>query len=72
MNLSRRSRGSRSGDISLVKTGAKVPLWYSFNREGHINEASITESVPVSKRKDSQVYAGTILENGTIQLLLIE
>ncbi len=37
--------------------------------EGHINEASITgEAVPVSKKKDSGVYAGTILENGTIQI----
>jgi Cd2+/Zn2+-exporting ATPase len=31
--------------------------------EGHINEASITgEAVPVSKKKDSGVYAGTILK----------
>jgi Cd2+/Zn2+-exporting ATPase len=38
--------------------------------EGHINEASITgESVPVGKKKDSQVFAGTILENGTLQIV---
>ena len=38
--------------------------------EGYINEASITgESVPVSKKADSGVYAGTILENGTIQIV---
>src|SRR5690625_7432670 len=37
--------------------------------EGHINEASITgESVPVSKQKESEVFAGSILENGTIQI----
>lgn len=59
------------GDILLVKTGAKVPVDGTvLTGEGHINEASITgESVPVSKRKDSQVYAGTILENGTIQIV---
>ncbi len=59
------------GDILLVKTGAKVPVDGTvLSGEGHINEASITgESVPVSKWKDTQVYAGTILENGTLQIV---
>jgi len=59
------------GDILLVKTGAKVPVDGTvLSGEGHINEASITgEAVPVGKKKDSQVYAGTILENGTIQIV---
>ena len=59
------------GDILLVKTGAKVPVDGTvLTGEGHVNEASITgEAVPVGKRKDSQVYAGTILENGTIQIV---
>lgn len=59
------------GDVLLVKTGAKVPVDGTvLSGEGHINEASITgESVPVGKKKDSQVYAGTILENGTIQIV---
>ena len=58
------------GDILLVKTGAKIPVDGTvLTGEGHINEASITgEAVPVSKKKDSGVYAGTILENGTIQI----
>mgnify|MGYP001015747442 CR=1 FL=1 len=58
------------GDILLVKTGAKVPVDGTvITGEGHINEASITgEAVPVHKKKDSIVYAGTILENGTIQI----
>jgi len=60
-----------SGDILLVKTGAKIPVdGRVLSGQGHINEASITgESLPVSKKKDSQVYAGTILENGTIQIV---
>ena len=59
------------GDVLMVKTGAKVPVdGRVLSGEGHINEASITgESVPVSKRKDTQVYAGTILENGTLQIV---
>ena len=58
------------GDVLLVKTGAKVPVDGTvLTGEGHINEASITgESVPVNKKQDSGVYAGTILENGTIQI----
>ncbi|WP_368645415.1 heavy metal translocating P-type ATPase [Alkalibacterium putridalgicola] len=58
------------GDILLVKTGAKVPVDGTvLSGDGYINEASITgESVPVTKSKDSGVYAGTILENGTIQI----
>jgi Zn2+/Cd2+-exporting ATPase len=59
------------GDILLVKTGAKVPVDGTvLTGEGHINEASITgESIPIGKKKDSQVYSGTILENGTIQII---
>lgn len=58
------------GDILLVKTGAKVPVDGTvLTGEGHINEASITgEAVPVTKSIDSGVFAGTILENGTIQI----
>lgn len=58
------------GDILLVKTGAKVPVDGTvLTGEGSINEASITgESLPVVKTKGTEVYAGTILENGTIQI----
>lgn len=58
------------GDILLVKTGAKVPVDGTvLTGEGHINEASITgESIPVNKAVGSEVFAGTILENGTIQI----
>lgn len=59
------------GDILLVKTSAKVPVDGTvLSGEGHINEASINgESLAVSKHKDSGVYAGTILENGTLQII---
>mgnify|MGYP000983703093 FL=1 len=59
------------GDILLVKTGAKVPVDGTvLTGEGSINEASITgESLPVAKSKGSNVYAGTILDNGTIQIV---
>lgn len=58
------------GDVLLVKTGAKVPVDGTvLTGEGYINEASITgESVPVTKGEGTEVFAGTILENGTIQI----
>lgn len=59
------------GDVLLVKTGAKVPVDGTvITGEASINEASITgESLPVSKEKGSTVFAGTILDNGTIQIV---
>lgn len=59
------------GDVLLVKTGAKVPVDGTvLSGEGSINEASITgESLPVKKEKGSNVFAGTILDNGTIQIV---
>ncbi len=58
------------GDILMVRTGAKVPVDGTvLVGQGNINEASITgESLPVTKEIDSGVFAGTILENGTIQI----
>ena len=59
------------GDVLLVKTGAKVPVDGTvLSGEGSINEASITgESLPVGKEKGSKVFAGTMLDNGTIQIV---
>ncbi|NLK20217.1 MAG: HAD-IC family P-type ATPase, partial [Synergistaceae bacterium] len=59
------------GDVLLVKTGAKVPVDGAvLSGEGAVNEASITgESLPVEKEKGSGVFAGTILDNGTLQIV---
>jgi Cd2+/Zn2+-exporting ATPase len=59
------------GDLLLVKTGAKVPVDGTvLSGEGSVNEASITgESIPVAKEQGSTVFAGTILDNGTLQIV---
>ena len=59
------------GDVLLVKTGAKIPVdGKVLSGAGSINEASITgESIPVEKELGSGVYAGTILDNGTLQIV---
>lgn len=58
------------GDVLLVKTGGQIPVdGLVIAGEGYSNEATITgESLPVFKQKDDPVYAGTILENGTLRI----
>ena len=58
------------GDILRVLTGAKVPVdGVVLFGEGHVNEASITgEPLPAGKTVGSQVFAGTILDNGTLHI----
>lgn len=59
------------GDNLLVKTGNKVPVdGKVITGEGYINEASITgEPTPVHKTTGCKVYAGTILENGSLHII---
>src|SRR5699024_7465793 len=58
------------GDYLIVRTGASNTVdGIVITGEGHIDEASITgESITISKEVGSNVFAGTILENGTIQI----
>lgn len=58
------------GDVLLVKTGAQVPVDGTIiEGSGHLNEASVTgESQMMKKQVGDPVFAGTILENGTIQV----
>ncbi len=58
------------GDTLLVKTGGKIPVdGLVLAGSGYVNEASITgESDYVTKNIASAVYAGTILENGTLTI----
>jgi len=58
------------GDSLRVLTGAKIPVdGQVVSGEGHVNEASITgEAVPVGKQAGDQVFAGTILDNGTLHI----
>lgn len=58
------------GDVLLIRTGAKVPVdGMVLEGEGYINEASITgESVSLRKGPGEKVFAGTILENGSMRV----
>ena len=56
------------GDKLLVKTGRQVPVdGRIYQGSGYVNEASITgESREIRKEAGTKVFAGSILENGTI------
>ena len=57
-------------DTLLVKTGEQIPVDGIITKgEGDVNEASITgESMYVYKEKNATVYAGTILEDGLLEI----
>jgi len=61
------------GDVVLVRAGEKIPVdGLVVEGQGSVNEAPITgESAPKDKREDSQVFAGTVLESGAIDVVTV-
>jgi len=58
------------GEVVLVKPGEKIPMDGEVrDGESAVNQAPITgESVPVDKRPGDEVYAGTINEQGFLEI----
>lgn len=58
------------GDIVVVKAGEKIPVDGKVTAgSGSVNQAPITgESVPVEKTAETEVFAGTILELGALDI----
>ncbi|MCT1904503.1 heavy metal translocating P-type ATPase [Oceanobacillus sojae] len=58
------------GDLLLVKTGAQIPVDGVIQEGGgYINEASVTGEPGVAgKAVGEKVFAGTIVENGTLKI----
>ena len=58
------------GDIVVVRPGEKIPLDGRVAAgESHVNQAPVTgESLPVEKRADDDVYAGTINGRGSLDV----
>ncbi|WP_435119771.1 heavy metal translocating P-type ATPase [Halolamina sp. C58] len=60
----------RVGDVVVVKPGEKIPLdGEVLEGESAVNQAPITgESVPVDKTPGDEVYAGTVNEQGYLEV----
>src|SRR5690625_2521592 len=60
-----------AGDRILIQSGEKVAIdGKVVSGQAHINEATITgESVPAGKEIDDQVFSGTIVDNGYIEVI---
>ncbi|MBL8577018.1 MAG: cadmium-translocating P-type ATPase [Mesorhizobium sp.] len=60
----------KAGEIVLVRTGEKIPVdGVVVGGAAAVNQAPITgESIPQDKAVDSQVFAGTIVESGAIDV----
>ena len=58
------------GDHVIVRTGSVIPLDGVVSAgEGAVNQASMTgESLPVRKEAGAYVYAGTVLEEGELEI----
>ncbi|WP_028610883.1 heavy metal translocating P-type ATPase [Paenibacillus harenae] len=58
------------GDVIVVKPGDKIPLdGEVISGESSVNQAPITgESIPVDKEPGDGVYAGTINEQGSLEI----
>ncbi len=60
----------RAGEVLMIRPGEKIPLdGIISNGQTHVNQAPITgESMPVSKQETDEVYAGSINEEGSIEV----
>lgn len=58
----------KEGDEIIVRTGSMIPLdSHVVSGDAEINQSSLTgESLPVHKSEGSYVYAGTVVEDGSI------
>src|SRR5690554_6236936 len=58
-------------DLVVIQTGEKIPIdGRIVSGKASVNEAAITgESVPASKTKDDQVFSGSILDSGYIEVI---
>jgi Zn2+/Cd2+-exporting ATPase len=60
------------GDVVVVRPGEKIPLdGRVTSGESHVNQAPVTgESLPVEKRVNDEVFAGTINGRGVLEVLV--
>lgn len=61
----------RVGERVIIRSGGKVPVdGRIVTGQASINEAAVTgESVPAAKQVEDQVFSGTIVDNGYIEIV---
>lgn len=61
----------RVGERVIIRSGGKVPVdGRIVTGQASINEAAVTgESVPATKQVEDQVFSGTIVDNGYIEII---
>lgn len=66
------SAGIKAGDKVVIHMGKVIPFdGVVLEGDGMVNQASLTgEAVPVHKQPSSYVYAGTVLEEGELTILV--
>ncbi|MBP2240371.1 Cd2+/Zn2+-exporting ATPase [Cytobacillus eiseniae] len=59
------------GDHVMIRPGGKIPVdGKIITGQASIMEAAVTgEAIPVSKKIDDQVFSGTIVDNGLIEMI---
>lgn len=64
--------GVRAGDVVLVRPGSRVPVDGGvIGGHSFVDESAITgESMPAEKSRDSVVYAGTMNQSGSFEILV--
>lgn len=62
----------KEGDALILRTGAMIPIDGTVTEgEAMVNQAALTgEPIPVVKVKDKAVYAGTVIEEGSLTILV--
>lgn len=58
-------------DLVIIQTGEKIPIdGRVISGKASVDEAAITgESIPASKAKDDQVFSGSILDSGYLEVV---
>ncbi|KIY22295.1 MULTISPECIES: P-type ATPase [Mesobacillus] len=59
------------GDTVIIRSGGKIPVdGKIISGQASINESTVTgEPVPKFKQTDSQVFSGTIIDDGYIEMI---
>jgi len=59
------------GDRIIIRPGGKIPVdGKVIQGQASINEATVTgEAIPVEKSMDDEVFSGTIIDNGYIEMI---